>query len=91
MKTSCVSWMVTVPLAILSCAPRTSIVWIEGEKQPDKHAVHELLICNPPKGTDWDIWGVFDRIWTMPVEVLEGSAWILLASEGRRERYCFAR
>lgn len=56
-----------------SCAPGTSIIWTEGPGQPDKHAVHEILVCNPPKGLDWDIWGVFDRSYTMPVTVLEGS------------------
>ena len=57
----------------VSCAPRTSVIWVEGERQEDRHAVHELIVCNPPKGLDWDIWGVFDRTWTMPVTVLEGS------------------
>ena len=71
MKNFCV--VTLAALALLSCTPKPHIIWVEGEKQPDKHAVHELLICNPPKGLDWDIWGVFDRIWTMPVEVLEGS------------------
>lgn len=68
-------YLLAIPAVIMtiSCASETSLVWIEGEKQPDKHAVHELVICNPPAGTDWDIWGVFDRTWTMPVTVTEDS------------------
>lgn len=59
---------------LLSCNTETSVIWIEGAKNPEtKHAVHEILICNPPKGLDWDIWGVYDRTWTMPIAVQEGS------------------
>lgn len=61
-------------IIMVSCKHEpTSVIWIEGEKQSDKHAVHELVICNPPKGTEWDIWGVFDRTWTMPIVVSEDS------------------
>lgn len=52
-------------LALLSCSPATKLVWIEGEPNPDtKEAVHTLLICNPPAGTDWKLWGAF---YGMPV------------------------
>lgn len=60
-------------LLIISCTPLPKAVWIEGEKHPDKHAVHEFVITGLPDGLDWDIWGVFDRIWTMPLVVTEDS------------------
>ena len=65
--------IVLLGLLLVACAPETRIIWVEGPALPDKHAVHEILVCNPPNSLNWDIWGVFDRSYTMPITVLEGS------------------
>jgi len=43
-------------LVIVSCT-NTSIVWDEGETDPDTGlAIHHITIVNPPAGTDWCVW-----------------------------------
>ena len=44
-------------LLLAACAKPCSIVWTEGETNPEtRMADNTLVIQNPPKGTDWTIW-----------------------------------
>lgn len=62
-------------LLFLSCAPRTSIVWIEGETDPSTgQAVHTIKVMNPPHNADWTVWCAANHI--VPTAV-EGSCGVL--------------
>ena len=57
-----------------ACTPKTEIIWNEGV--PDVQtgiAVNELLICNAPEGTQWDLWGHFYDGCKLPCKAVEGS------------------
>ena len=57
-----------------SCTPKTTIIWNEGEQSPQTGlVVNELLICNAPEGTEWDLWGHFYNSYRLPAAAVEGS------------------
>lgn len=57
-------------IAFVSCT-NTSIVWSEGETNPETNrAIHHLTIVNPPAGADWCVWFSANHI--EPV-MMEGS------------------
>ena len=44
-------------LFTVSCANKPSVVWTEGETDPETGlAVHTLTVKNAPEGTDWTLW-----------------------------------
>lgn len=46
-----------ITLLLTSCADPCSVIWTEGELNPETgKAVHTMEIQNPPAGTDWMIW-----------------------------------
>ena len=61
-------------LCISACAPKTSVVWTEGETDPQTgKAVHTITIQNPPKDADWNIWCSSLRIRPTILEESNGS------------------
>ena len=51
------------------CADKTSVVWIEGETDPQTgNAVHVLKVINAPEGTDWSLWLTSNHISSGVVE-----------------------
>ena len=58
----------------LGCAEKTSVVWTEGEADPQTgRAVHVLTVLNAPEGTDWALWLTSNHIDYRPVEGSQGS------------------
>lgn len=59
----------------VACSPKVSVVWTEGETDPQTgKAVHTLEVVNAPKGTDWAIWLSSNHIYVSDeVEGTEGS------------------
>ena len=56
------------------CADKTSVVWIEGETDPQTgNAVHVLKVINAPEGTDWSLWLTSNHISSGVVEGTEGT------------------
>ena len=61
-------------LLLAACTPKTTVIWNEGPADPQTGlAVHELLICNAPQGTDWDLWGHFYGSHKLPAKTVEGT------------------
>ena len=58
-----------------ACSPKVSVVWTEGETDPQTgKVVHTLEVVNAPKGTDWAIWLSSNHIYVSDdVEGTEGS------------------
>lgn len=55
-----------------SCCVKTSIVWTEGERDPETgRAIHTLKVVNAPEGTDWKVWMTSNYI--ASGSVVEGS------------------
>lgn len=71
-KTIC---MLSVMLFSAGCADKVSIVWTEGETDPDtREVVHTLTVKNAPEGTDWSIWFTSNHIYIGDdLEGAEGS------------------
>lgn len=71
-KTIC---MLSVMLFSAGCADKISIVWTEGETDPDtREVVHTLTVKNAPEGTDWSIWFTSNHIYIGDdLEGAEGS------------------
>ena len=60
-KTIC---MLSALLFSAGCADKVSIVWTEGETDPDiREVVHTLTVKNAPEGTDWNIWFTSNHIY----------------------------
>ena len=56
------------------CADKTSIVWTEGDTDPETgKAVQTLTVLNAPEGTDWAIWMTSNHITPGIVEGTEGT------------------
>ena len=56
------------------CACKTSVIWTEGETDPDTgKAVHTLTVLNAPEGTDWKIWLSSNHISGAKAEGTEGE------------------
>ena len=61
-------------IMMAACTPKTVLVWNEGTPDPETGiAVNELLICNAPEGTEWDLWGHFYDAYKLPCKAVEGS------------------
>lgn len=63
-------------LALGGCNPNpsTSLIFKEGERiEGTKNAIHEIVICNPPKGLDWAIWGQFQLASEIPAYATDDS------------------
>lgn len=63
-------------MLLSSChSDKTSIVWTEGETDPETGlAVHELKVINAPAGTDWALWLTSNHIYVGDdMEGAEGS------------------
>ena len=58
-----------------ACSPKVSVVWTEGEADPQTgKVVHTLEVINAPKGTDWAIWLSSNHIYVSDeVEGTEGT------------------
>ena len=71
-KTIC---MLSALLFSAGCADKVSIVWTEGETDPDtREVVHTLTVKNAPEGTDWNIWFTSNHIYIGDdLEDAEGS------------------
>ena len=56
------------------CADKASVVWIEGEADPQTRlATHTIIVKNAPEGTDWALWLSSNHIDYKPVEGSQGS------------------
>lgn len=44
---------------LTACTTPTTVIWTEGLPDSDGKAGHTIAICNPPKGSNWTIWGSF--------------------------------
>lgn len=65
--------LVTSLFFLAGCAPETSVIWTEGEADPQTGlAVHTIEVVNAPKGTDWTLWMTSNHIYTD--KQLEGAA-----------------
>lgn len=61
-------------LFTVSCANKPSVVWTEGETDPETGlAVHTLTILNAPEGTDWTLWLTSNHITPGKLVDAEGS------------------
>ena len=71
-KTIC---MLSALLFSAGCADKVSIVWTEGETDPDtREVIHTLTVKNAPEGTDWNIWFTSNHIYIGDdLEGAEGS------------------
>ena len=71
MKARNLFYTLVAGVMLAACAKPCSIVWTEGETNPEtRSASNTLVIQNPPKGTDWTIWFMQFRT---PVEMAAGS------------------
>lgn len=56
------------------CADKASVVWIEGEADPQTRlATHTIIVRNAPEGTDWALWLSSNHIDYKPVEGFQGT------------------
>ncbi len=56
------------------CADKVSVVWTEGETDPETgRAVQTLTVLNAPEGTDWSLWMTSNHILPGTVEGTEGT------------------
>ena len=63
-----------ISLLVTSCCTKPSIVWIEGEKDPDTgHAIHTLKVVDAPDGIDWKIWLTSNHIRSGVVDGTHGE------------------
>ena len=61
-------------LLTVSCANKPSVVWTEGETDPETGlAVHTLTVKNAPEGTDWTLWLTSNHITPGKLVDAEGS------------------
>lgn len=61
-------------LLLTACTQKTELIYIEGKEiEGTKNAIQEILICNPPKGMDWVIWGQFQTACEIPSYALDDS------------------
>ena len=61
-------------LFTVSCANKPSVVWTEGETDPETGlAVHTLTVLNAPEGTDWTLWRTSNHITPGKLVDAEGS------------------
>lgn len=61
-------------LFTVSCANKPSVVWAEGETDPETGlAVHTLTVLNAPEGTDWTLWLTSNHITPGKLVDAEGS------------------
>ena len=61
-------------LFTVSCANKPSVVWTEGETDPETGlAVHTLTVLNAPEGTDWTLWLTSNHITPGELVDAEGS------------------
>lgn len=61
-------------LFTVSCANKPSVVWTEGETDPETGlAVHTLTVLNAPEGTDWTLWLTSNHITPGKLVDAEGS------------------
>jgi len=68
--------IIAVLCMMMGCAPqpKTELIYVEGEQiEGTTNAVHEILVCNPPKGLDWTIWGQFQLAYELPGYATEDS------------------
>ena len=57
--------LVTSLFFFAGCTPEVSVVWTEGEADPQTGlAVHTIEVVNAPKGTDWTLWMTSNHIYT---------------------------
>ena len=61
-------------LVFAGCADEVSVVWTEGETDPETgRAVQTLTVLDAPEGTDWTIWLTSNHIDSGMVEGTEGT------------------
>lgn len=64
--------LLTLACMVQACEMDTSIIWIEGDNfQDNGSAVHTVLVCNPPSGMDWEVWGSYYPAKPKPLESKE--------------------
>lgn len=70
LKTICLAFLM---LVFAGCADEVSVVWTEGETDPETgRAVQTLTVLDAPEGTDWTIWLTSNHIDSGMVEGTEG-------------------
>lgn len=71
MKKNCLIIVAAAVIALVSCAKPCSVVWTEGEIEPESGlTAYTMEIQNPPAGTDWVVW--FNQF-LVPITILDGS------------------
>ena len=61
-------------ILLSSCCVKTSIVWTEGEKDPETgRAIHTLKVVDAPEGTDWKVWLTSNHIRSGVAEGTQGE------------------
>lgn len=67
--------VLSVWACLSGCAGKVSVVWTEGETDPETGlAVHVLKVINAPEGTDWALWLTSNHIYVGDdVEGTEGT------------------
>lgn len=71
LKTICLAFLM---LVFAGCADEVSVVWTEGETDPETgRAVQTLTVLDAPEGTDWTIWLTSNHIDSGMVEGTEGT------------------
>lgn len=74
MRSTLFALMATITLGGCISTPATSLIFKEGERiEGTKNAIHEILICNPPKGLDWVVWGQFQLASEIPAYATDDS------------------
>ena len=59
---------------MVSCAPKPTVVWTEGEMNPEtKRATQTITLVNAPEGTDWTLWFSSAIISPENIEESEGT------------------
>ena len=69
------NYKLLLAIAVLSaCTPKVSIVFNEGVADPSTGVVtNDLLICNAPKGVEWELWGHFYELLELPSRTTDQS------------------
>lgn len=71
LKTICLAFLM---LVFAGCADEVSVVWTEGETDPETgRAVQTLTVLDAPEGTDWAVWLTSNHIDSGMVEGTEGT------------------
>ncbi|MDO4950113.1 MAG: hypothetical protein Q4E55_08150 [Bacteroidales bacterium] len=73
-RTALLGFMASFTLGGCVSAPSTSLIFKEGERiEGTGNAIHEIVICNPPKGLDWVVWGQLQLASEIPAYATDDS------------------